>query len=85
MNSKNADKKRIVEAKEKTSSWDAFQSRNCVFLRFHRERFNSFWDLVVYENSHDIAQSLTSCWISNFQSVDENDRRNNKIESKTKC
>jgi hypothetical protein len=77
-NSKNTNKKRIVKSRKKTSSWNDFQSKSCVFLRFHWERLNSFWDLVVYKNSHDIAQNLTSFWISSFQNVDKNDRRNSK-------
>jgi hypothetical protein len=77
-NSENADRKRIVEAKERTSFWNVVQSRDYILLRFHRKRFRSFWDFVAHKNSHCVAWSLTNFWISNFQSVNENNRRNDK-------
>jgi hypothetical protein len=81
-NSKNTNRKRIIETRKRTSSWNVVQSRNRILLRFYRKRLSSFENYVAHENSHDVSRSLTSFQISNSQSVDwdrdKNDKKSNQ-------
>jgi hypothetical protein len=60
-----------------------FNREIAFFWDFKLERFNSFENYVVHENSHDVSRSLTNSRISNSQSVNE-DRRENDEKSNQK-
>jgi hypothetical protein len=71
-------KNELLKRGKGISFWNVVQSRDRTFLRFYQERLSSFESYVVHENSHDVSRSLTNSRVSAFQSVDWDNRRNDK-------